>query len=236
MSSRLSAYARLMNDPGRPPHRDVVQAEALSWLEAHPAEPGTSVITSLPDVVEVPELGFDRWRAWFIDAARRVVRWLPRDGVAVFYQSDIRRGGAWVDKGYLVARAADDESAPLLWHKIVCRHPPGTVTHGRASYSHMICVAREVRSPPRAPGPDVLVGAGFMPWSKAMGVDACRLACRFLRDETPTRTVVDPFCGHGTALAVANLFGFDAIGVDRSARRCRAARRLRLDDAEPKPG
>ncbi len=216
--------------PERPaPRRDIVQAEALAWLEANPAGPGASVITSLPDVAELPELGFDAWRAWFVDAARRVVRWVPRGGVAVFYQSDIRRGGTWVDKGYLVARAADDEGAPLLWHKIVCRHPPGTITHGRASYSHMLCVAREAPPAPRAPGPDVLADAGFMPWSKAMGVEACRLACRFLRDETATRLVVDPFCGGGTALAVANLFGFDALGVDRSARRCRAARKLRLE-------
>lgn len=210
------------------PRRDVVHAEALGWLAAHAAGPGTSVITSLPDVSEVPELAFDTWRAWFVDAARRVIRWLPPDGVAVFYQSDIRRGGTWVDKGYLIARAADDEAAPLLWHKIVCRRPPGAITYARASYSHMIAVARAARPMPRSPGPDVLVGAGFMPWSKAMGVAACRLACRFLRDETTTRLVVDPFCGSGTALAVANLFGFDALGVDRSARRCRAARTLRL--------
>lgn len=68
-----------------------------------------------------------------------------------------------------------------------------------------------------------------MPWSKAMGVEACRLACRYLLDETDTRVVVDPFCGHGTVLAVANALGLDAIGVDRSARQCRAARRLVVD-------
>jgi hypothetical protein len=210
--------------------REVVQAEALGWLAARAAEPGTSVITSLPDASELPALGFDGWRAWFVEAARRVIRWVPADGVAIFYQSDVRRGGTWVDKGYLVARAADDEAAPLIWHKIVCRRPPGTPTWGRASYSHLLCVARAERPAPRSSAPDVLAAAGFMPWSRAMGVEACRLACRFLRDETATRLVVDPFCGAGTALAVANLFGFDALGVDLSARRCRAARRLRLDE------
>jgi hypothetical protein len=39
---------------------------------------------------------------------------------------------------------------------------------------------------------------------------------------------VDPFCGKGTLLAVANAMGFDAIGVDRSPKRCRAARALVL--------
>ncbi|HEU4403925.1 MAG TPA: hypothetical protein VFS43_01325 [Polyangiaceae bacterium] len=209
--------------------REVVQAEALGWLAGRAAEPGTSVITSLPDASELPALGFEGWRAWFVEAARRVIRWVPPDGVAIFYQSDVRRGGTWVDKGYLIARAADEEAAPLLWHKIVCRRPPGTPTWGRASYSHLLCAARSERPPPRSASPDVLAAAGFMPWSRAMGVEACRLACRFLRDETATRLVVDPFCGAGTALAVANLFGFDALGVDLSARRCRAARRLRLE-------
>jgi DNA modification methylase len=65
-----------------------------------------------------------------------------------------------------------------------------------------------------------------------MGVRACALACRFLRDETTTTLVVDPFCGHGTALAVANAYGFAALGIDRSARQCRAARRLTLTPEE----
>jgi len=81
----------------------------------------------------------------------------------------------------------------------------------------------------RRPGPDVLPDAGFSPWSRAMGVGACRVACRFLREETNTRVVVDPFCGRGTVLAVANDLGFDALGVDISAKRCRAARTLTLE-------
>ena len=35
-----------------------------------------------------------------------------------------------------------------------------------------------------------------------MGVTACEVACRYLADETETRTIVDPFCGRGTVLAV----------------------------------
>jgi DNA modification methylase len=63
---------------------------------------------------------------------------------------------------------------------------------------------------------------------KATGVEACALACRFLLAETATRLVVDPFCGQGTVLAVANALGLDAVGVDHSQRCCRAARKLRL--------
>ena len=62
-----------------------------------------------------------------------------------------------------------------------------------------------------------------------MGETACRVACRFLRDETSTKTIVDPFCGEGSVLAVANALGFAALGIDLSAKRCKAARQQTLD-------
>lgn len=211
------------------PARLVACADAFGWLDAHPAEPGTSVITSLPDVSELPELALEEWRRWFVATTRRIVRWLPAGGVAIFYQSDVRQRGVWVDKGYLVLRAADDEDASIVWHKIVCRKPAGTETYGRASYSHMIAIAREERPPPRTASADVLPDLGEMTWSRGIGVAACKVACRYLRDETDTRIVVDPFCGRGTVLAVANAFGLDAIGVEVAKKRCQAARGLVLD-------
>ncbi len=209
--------------------------EALAWMRANRAEAGTSVITSLPDVSEVP-LPFEAWRTWFVDAARQVALWVPPDGVAIFFQSDIRHRGAWVDKGYLVTRAAEEAGAAMVWHKIVCRRPPGTIAPGRASYSHMLCFTRGTPPAPSRPGPDVIADAGFAPSVRSMGQNACRVACRYLREQTATRRVVDPFCGHGTALAVANAWGFDAVGIDLSARRCRAARKLQLrEDLGPEP-
>jgi hypothetical protein len=211
----------------------IIQAEALAWLAENPASPGTSVITSLPDVSEVPERGFEGWKAWFGEAARAVLRWVPEPGLVIFFQSDIRKDGVWVDKGYLVQRAAEAEGRALLWHKVVCRHAPGSISHGRAGYSHLLCFAHAPREAITHPGPDVLADAGFKPWSKAMGVDACGLACRFLREESATTLVVDPFCGHGTALSVANHFGFDALGIELSTRKAKAARRLQLEQGSP---
>jgi len=192
-----------IDPPPAAPRRDVVEAEALAWLDANPAPA----------------------------AAQRVIRWVPDDGVAIFFQTDVRHRGVWVDKGYLVMRAAEDAGASLVWHKIACRKPAGTYSNGRATYAHLLCVSRAPR-PTTQMSPDVLPDAGRMPWSKAMGMNACRLACRYLREETDTRVVVDPFCGHGTALAVANAQGLDALGVDVSRRQCKAARRLVVTEGE----
>src|SRR6185295_2420213 len=122
----------------------------------------------------------------------------------------------WVDKSYLVLSAAEAASASLIWHKIVCRKTPGSVTHGRASYSHLLCLSRRALPVSIPPSADVLCDTSLGPWSNAMSVEACRVACQFFVEQSGTRLVVDPFCGRGTALAVANRFGFDALGVDHS--------------------
>jgi hypothetical protein len=211
------------------PRRVVHHADALPWLRARPRLAGASVVTSLPDVSELPALGIDGWRRWFEDAAVLAMECAPDEGVAIFFQSDIKHGGIWIDKSVLVARAAERTGMSLLFHKIVCRKPAGTVTFGRASYSHLLGFARVLRPSLARATADVLPDAGYMPGSNAMGVNACLDACRFVRAETTTGTVVDPFCGWGTVLAAANALGLDAVGVDLSARKCRRARLLQID-------
>ena len=107
------------------PDRRVIRADAFAWLAENASEPGMSVVTSLPDRSETPKLGFDGWRRFFVAAARAVLAWIPDGGVAMFYQSDIRWRGVWIDKSFLVQRAADELGASLVFHKIVCREPPG---------------------------------------------------------------------------------------------------------------
>ncbi len=211
------------------PERVVHCADAIAWLKAQGRIAGASVVTSLPDVSEIPALGFDEWCRWFEDAAALTMDSVPDEGVAIFFQSDIKRAGLWVDKGALVAHAAARAKMGLLFHKIVCRKPAGTVTFGRASYSHLLGFARTLRPPVGRSTADVLPDAGFMPGTSSMGVNACVDACRFVRTQTATRTVVDPFCGWGTVLAVANALGLDAVGVDISTRKCRRARALSVE-------
>jgi hypothetical protein len=210
------------------PSRTVHCADALAWLREQPPLAGCSFITSLPDVSELPELPRDTWQRWFHDAATLVLSRLADDAVAIFYQSDICRDGALVDKGYLCSRAAGELGHATLFHKIVCREPPGTVRPGRPAYSHLLAFSRGVRLDLARALPDVLADGGPTSWTRGMGVEACRLACRFVLDHTRSHTIVDPFCGRGPVLAVANELGLNAVGVEINARRARAARGARV--------
>jgi hypothetical protein len=191
-------------------------------------------VTSLPDLSELPELGVDGWRRFFEDAAAAICGAADAQAVAVFYQTDVKHEGAWIDKAHLVLRGAERAGSALLWHRIVCRLPAGTVTHGRPGYSHLLCLSRGLRlSAAESAAADVLPAAGEMTWARAMGRAACEAVVAFLRARTACRTVVDPFCGLGTMLAAANAAGLDAVGVERSPKRADRARRLVLEPGRP---
>ena len=201
----------------------IERGDGLTWLREHRAEPHTRLVPS-PTRASALALGFDAWQQWFSDAASQLLGWLPEGSVAIFYQSDILHAGVWIDKGQLVQRAAAAAQASLVWHKIVCRTPPGEARFGRASYSHLLCFSRGVLPPPRHAYPDVLPSDGSKTWTRGMGTAACELACRYLRQETSTQRVLDPFCGHGSALVVARRMGFDVLGIELNNKRCRTAR------------
>ncbi len=186
-----------------------------------------AIITSLPDHSELPSLGVDGWRAWFIETTARACRAVGDDAVAIFYQTDVKHDGRWIDKGHMVQCGADAAGSSLLWHKVVCRVPAGQTTFGRPAYAHLLCVSRGRRLAAGASTPDVLPALGEMTWSRAMGSEACEAAVRFVAS-IGARAVVDPFCGLGSVLAVANRHGLDAIGVELSKRRARKARGLQL--------
>lgn len=208
------------------PSRIVHHMDALAWLENQPVLEGSSIITSMPDYSEFPKLSLAEWKAWFVRVAALLFSRCPDEGVVIFYQRDRKRDGIWVDKGFLVQKAAEDCGIDLLWHKVVCRAPPGQPTFGSTGYSHLLCFSRGVRPALTISTADVLPAAGSVTWTRGMGVKACEAAVKFVLQHTETRTIVDPFCGHGTVLAVANELGLDAVGVELGRKRAEKAQIL----------
>lgn len=207
-------------------------ADALEWLAQSPVLEGCSIITSMPDISEFPKMSTDEWKDWFTQAASLVLSKCPADGITFFYQTDIKRDGVWVDKSYLCQKAAEAAGVELIAHKIVCRTLPTTVSFGRPGYTHLVGFSKNIRPEIKKALTDVLPAAGDSTWTRGMGFEACRLALRFVKEHTATRTIVDPFCGHGSVLAVANSMGFDAIGVELSRKRAKIAQTLNLNSSD----
>eukprot|EP00667_Euglena_gracilis_P017000 EG_transcript_17853 len=223
--------------------RTVHCMDAVAYLNSVDVLPG-DVVTSLPDVSELKCFNTtpDEWQRWFVDTAELILQKLPADRFVVFLQTDVKvlgkgpepgdgppapAGSAcvvreWVDKSFLCSLAAHRAGARMMWHKIELLDDTGRRGAGRPCYSHALCYSRAATYPleletdvhPRGP----------MAWSRAIGMGTCTRAIRFLL-RAGGAVVVDPFCGTGTVLAVANFFGLRAIGVELSPRRARASRR-----------
>ena len=205
------------------PRREIICGDAIAWMRARGRIDGACAVTSLPDVSEVGKT-LPAWREWFSGAVRLVVDAVPDDSAAVFFQSDIKRDGAWIDKGALVIRAAEDAGARVLFHKIVGRRPPGMLTQGRPGFTHLIAVSRAMRCPDILPIPDIIADAGRSLWVRAMGVRAAAHAVHFARDQVHAKLVFDPFCGVGTIPAVANALGLDALGIELAKKHSEQSR------------
>ncbi|MBN8551025.1 MAG: SAM-dependent methyltransferase [Deltaproteobacteria bacterium] len=208
--------------------RTVHQADAIAWLQQTPVLTGCSLVASMPDISEFPSYSPAQWKEWFVQTAQLILSRTPDDGVCVFYQSDIKLDGEWIDKGFLCQKAAESSGHALLWHKIACRVEPGRVTFGRPGYSHILCFSKQVKAEISKSTSDVLPDLGEKIWERGMGITACALIAKFIAEQTATRTIVNPFCGQGSMLAVANALGLSAIGIERSAKRAALAEQLNV--------
>jgi len=215
-------------NPTSPPRRTIHHGDGVAWVQEREWGPNEAIVTSLPDFSEL-RFSFEAWRSWFVETSRLLCASVHPSSLVVFYQTDIKHDGCWVDKGYLVSRGAELASAQTLFHKIVCRAPAGVVTFGRPAYAHLSAFSRDLRFTKGQSTADVLPKMGDMTWPRAMGLEACEAVARFLVAFTQTTTVVDPFCGVGTMLAVANEFGLDALGAELSKKRAEKARELQVN-------
>jgi hypothetical protein len=212
--------------------RIVHHADGVAWLRDAQLGPEHALVTSLPDSSEL-RMDFVAWQSWFSSTAELLCRKTADAAVSIFFQTDVKRDGLWVDKAFLVQLGARAAGSQLLWHKVVCRAPAGVTTFGRPAYAHLLCFSRTLRLDPARSSPDVLPRLGEMTWARAMGIAACEATSQFLAEQTACRVVVDPFCGVGSMLAVANAYGLDALGVELSAKRAARARELRWVRSAP---
>lgn|GEM_PF-6010225 len=72
--------------------------------------------------------------------------------------------------------------------------------------------------------------ADALDWIKSAEISSdSLLVAKFIAQQIKSRTIINPFCGHGSMLAAANAVGCDAIGIEKSPKRAKKAGFLQLD-------
>lgn len=208
--------------------REVFCEDAIEWLTKYEDQGGVSFLGSLPDFSEFPDLSLGQWKNWFYSTSSLILSKTSPEGVSIFFQSDIKHEGLWIDKSFIIQKAAEELGHHLLWHKIFCRAPAGTVMFGRPAYSHMICFSKTVVPDLSKSTADVFPDLGDKTWVRGMGLEASLFAAFFVKKHTTSKILINPFCGEGSVLAAANYVGLDAIGIERSNKRAEKAKKLEV--------
>lgn len=218
--------------------REVKVADAVKWLVESNEPFHGSVFTGIPDLYDVygfrstQEVGInqraDDYKEWFNQVAEAIFRRLPPGQCALFSQTDGKildtegRVICWLDKSVLLSNAATKYGCTLLWHKIAIDTSAEISSH-RPCYTHLLAFGNQFTYHTRHfRTPDVF-NRGQMTWEKATGINVCIIGISFLHYVVHTPVVINPFCGRGTILAIANCFGLSALGVEIATKRAKRA-------------
>lgn len=208
--------------------KTIHQGDVLAWLAANDITEGQAIVASIPDAAELPNSEKEPWKLWFMEVAAAIFAKAPEHSPIIFYQSDVRHAGGWIDKSYLVQKMAEQAGATLLLHRVVCRHPAGTITFGRSTYSHLMMFGKTLRNSQKFGYADVIPDGGPAAWVRGLGVHSCEAIVRMILQESTCHTLLHLFCGKGLLLEVARKEGLHTIGVDLSKKQCRHAERFDL--------
>jgi hypothetical protein len=214
--------------PGRRPPAPpgpVAVGDALDWLAQFSGHPATSLFCSLPDLAELSG-SRENWEAFFLGAGQACLRAVSPGGLALFYQTDKRLDGRWISKAHLLMKVAEETGHTLIFHKIICRKPPGTVVMGRPGFAHLLAFSRNLRLVGEFSTPDVMTDPGPAAWSHGLGEGVARRGIEEIQRLSPeTRLLLAPFSGLGEILLAAAARGLPAVGVERNRKRAEKANR-----------
>lgn len=209
--------------------REVFCTDVIDWLNNNELPPKTSIVASIPDISEFHSTDLKSYRHKFCEIASLILQKTPQDDVTIFYQSDIKTNGIWLDKAFLCQKAAEEIGAELLFHKIICRVPPGTTTFGRPAYTHIIAFSKNFKLDTKHSSPDIIPLMGDKLWERGMGSHGAKLMVKFIKEVIQSNAVLNCFSGMGTLLAISEAYGLKSIGLERSPKRVEESRLVRYD-------
>ena len=200
--------------------RQIFCKDAIDWLKTQ--KNLDCIVTSVPEMEEV-HLSKDKYVVFLKDAAKLCMEAVKDTGYVIFLQTDRKQKG-WIDKSYIISDAACELKIPMIWHKIALRQEVGTSGLFRPTFSHMLCYSKKGKVGPVFP--DVLE-RGSVTYENAFGMEAVKAVLEYVKKQG-AKTVVDPFVGSGTTVALANKMGLKGIGVDIDPKQCKKAMALVL--------
>lgn len=219
--------------------RRVICEDAVAWLRSSEDPLEGSIFCGIPDIAdvynfipsnEIVQRAKD-YEEWFLTVIRLIFQRISSGQCVILSQTDgkiIDHEGNlvyWVDKAHLCHRIANEFHCQLLWHKIAIDHNSMStlVSSHRPCYTHLLCFGKDFTFPiSQFLTPDV-IDRGVMTWDKATGLEACILCIAFLKYVVNAPCIFNPFCGHGTILAVSDYFGVPSVGIEIMAKRARKA-------------
>ena len=205
------------------PTRTVFCEDAQTFLQRD-FDNQLSIITSLPNVTETT-FEFENWKRWFVQTAALCMTRADPNGAAIFFNSDSRVDGTTFSKCELLFEASRIAKVKLVWHKIVARHKRISATSlFRPSYWHYLAFSQQAHC--GRVTTDIFY-EGPRLWRYGLGLDAVCAAVEFCRN-AGMKGIIDPTCGTGIVLAVANAYGLDAIGNEILPERVEQARTLTI--------
>ncbi len=203
--------------------REIIVADSLQYLRGVKSLP--NVVTGLCDLDET-DMDMSQYLQFFKDIASLIFTKLDKVGYAIFIQTDRKYQGSWLDKSYMLSDIAFSHGCKMVWHKIALHREVGRTDLHRPCYAHMLCYTYTGK--PGAAFNDVLPVSTKL-YKNGTPLGAAEAAVNFIKNNNKKNTtIVDPFVGQGTVVAMANNYGLDAIGIDIDPKQAELARSSRL--------
>ncbi len=198
--------------------RKVFCMDAMDYINS--VKSFDSVLTSIPDREET-DMSIEEWKHWFCNVVRKIVS--KTNNYAIFYQTNRKVDGGLIDKSYLVNQGISISGGKLLWSKIALCRDVNASDLFRPTFTHILCASKKKGSGKNKAD---VIHRGKMIYKNAMGLNACMFCLDFIKNNSDTKVITDPFCGQGSILAIADKMGFETIGVDILEEQCEKSKKL----------
>jgi len=202
-------------------NRQIICQDAMKWLTSQSNL--DCIVTSVPEMEEV-KLTAAAYEEFLKEAAKKCMNAVKDTGYCIFLQTD-RKYKGWIDKSYIISDAACELDIRMIWHKIALRQAVGTSGLFRPTFSHMLCYSKKGKTGPVFPD---VIERGSVTYENAFGIEAVKAVLKYVKAQG-AKTIVDPFVGSGTTVALANQMGLKGIGVDIDPKQCKKALALVLE-------